>query len=523
MFDDPFKIDNYYIENIRNDNDEIKRQRINRLVPPKTINLTEQDEKRMEDFEKQLLNEKNHFAKDAENNLIALNSEIEMMNTNRLTKKEIQKIKERETRIYYMQNLLKRREILNVYAIEFDWLFDKQGAKFIHKISKSDTIELFSLEIIKIMILFFWKHYKSKIIVVSLIPFLIWFVAFIAYATFIHEEEVEEDETWGVWYIVSFVLQIIILVLSAYHIFLEILYLKKNKLTYFTSFWNFVNLATIALVISTVVIDILEIRERVWVPVAAMGVLTMYLKLFYFGRIMNSTSTIVRMIIEISKDIVPFLFLVIVVILGFTNAFYIIALNTDLEEGETRVQRFTNNNVFLAITYTWKNGLGDFITDEFDANNFSVMVYIIWIACTFMVLIVFLNVLIAVLSDSFDKIQETLENNLLKEMATMMSENEVFVNRKKLFKDVKYLIIIKKNFSQSRDRWGGRLDYVNKIVKKTQKLHFNVMDNVVESTKDAYQHKLKKRLMVCKNMFKHYLLSITVDSTLCSVSLSLEF
>jgi hypothetical protein len=226
--------------------------------------------------------------------------------------------------------------------------------------------------------LFFWEYYKRRIIVVALIPFLIYFVTFIAYATFIHEDETNEDESWGNWYIASFTLQIIILTLSGYHIALELLYIKKKKLKYFSTIFSYVNIITIGLAIATVVIDMTGTRERVFIPVAALGVIFMWLKLFFFGRIINSTSTIVRMILEISKDMVPFLLLVIIVILGFTNGLYIIAYSTDPDEGEGKIMRFTNNNVFLAITYTWQNGLGEFDTSAFEDNYFTVLVYVIW-------------------------------------------------------------------------------------------------------------------------------------------------
>jgi hypothetical protein len=421
--DDPYIIDDYYIENIRANDTEVRKQRTNRIVPPKTINLTEQDEQRMFQMEKKML-DKNKWAHGMNNELDEIERKLENLDSRQLQKMDkfqLEKIKEDETRAYYMENLLKKRSVLDVYAIEFDWLFGKQGSKFLWKIADSDNIELFSLEIIKIIVLFFWEYYKRRIIVVALIPFLIYFVTFIAYATFIHEDETNEDESWGNWYIASFTLQIIILTLSGYHIALELLYIKKKKLKYFSTIFSYVNIITIGLAIATVVIDMTGTRERVFIPVAALGVIFMWLKLFFFGRIINSTSTIVRMILEISKDMVPFLLLVIIVILGFTNGLYIIAYSTDPDEGEGKIMRFTNNNVFLAITYTWQNGLGEFDTSAFEDNYFTVLVYVIWFLWTFLILIVFLNLLIAVLSDSFDKIQENLENNLLKEMAIMVN------------------------------------------------------------------------------------------------------
>jgi hypothetical protein len=240
-----------------------------------------------------------------------------------------------------------------------------------------------------------------------------------------------------------------------------------------------VSLFTIGLTVASIVIDFMNLDySKYFVPVTSSAVLMLWLKLFYFGRIINATATIVRMIIEICKDIIPFLIIMILFILGFTNAFYIIAQNNGGGE------RFTSDNFALAIMWTWSNGIGSFKTRGFEdtTGNMSYLVDCLWLLCTFMILIVFFNLLIAVLSDSFDKIQETLDNNLYKEMAIMMSENEVFLNRNRVFKGVKYLFVIRKiQASNSEDAWGGRLDYVNKIIKKTEDLHFHTMDNVAEN------------------------------------------
>lgn len=216
----------------------------------------------------------------------------------------------------------------------------------------------------------------------------------------------------------------------------------------------------------------------------------MWLRLFYFGRMFSSTATIVRMIIEISIDMIPFLVIVFILLAGFTNAFFIIANNT-----EGGGNRFTGDNFGVAFTYTWQQGVGQFDISNFAINNYEELVYVLWLLCTFLFLIVFLNLLIAVLSDSFDKIQETLENNLLKELSIMMKDNEILLNRNKVFKEVKYLIVIEKVMLNSNDEgWGGRLDYVNKIIRKTRTRHIKLMDKINERVETYFDSALDNRI-----------------------------
>ena len=363
-----------------------------------------------------------------------------------------------------------------------------------HSIAQSQNIELFSLDIIKTIVLFFWQYYKTRIIIFSLIPFVFNFLAMFAYVTYIHyyNNNRKNNETtdwqnfnnWDSMKYADYALMLTILLLAFYQFILELLYLYQMKLRYISSFWNLINLLSIGLNVASISLDYQNTGESFyWIPVSSSAMIIMWLRLFYFGRIINATSTIVRMIIEISKNMVPFLVIMFVIVLGFTNSFFVIATITYDDS-----PRFTTNNFFLAIAWTWRNGIGDFQPADFSANRYLHLCKVIWLLCTFFVMIVFLNLLIAVLSDSFDKIQETLENNLLKEMAIMMSENEILINRKKVFKDMKYLIVIQKVLSKhKKDGWGGRLNYVNNIIKKTRHDHFKKMDNIADNLETTFE------------------------------------
>ena len=58
------------------------------------------------------------------------------------------------------------------------------------------------------------------------------------------------------------------------------------------------------------------------------------------------------------------------------------------------------------------------------------------------VLIIMLNLLIAIMGDTFDRVQETAENNMLKELTSIMVENEMLINRNHTFGDSKCIIIM---------------------------------------------------------------------------------
>ena len=170
--------------------------------------------------------------------------------------------------------------------------------------------------------------------------------------------------------------------------------------------------------------------------VAAISVLVLYFKLFYFLRIFYSTAYLVRMIIEIIWDMKVFVGVLMIATAAFGNAFYI--LDRNLTEDENIIGK----NFVDALIYSYKMGLGDFDTDNFGTRDEEVL-WIFFILNSIIVLIVLLNLLIAIMGDTFDKVQETQVSSIFKERASMILENEFIFSRIKVFKKAKYILTIK--------------------------------------------------------------------------------
>lgn len=56
----------------------------------------------------------------------------------------------------------------------------------------------------------------------------------------------------------------------------------------------------------------------------AIAALLMWIKLFYFLRLFNSTSALIRLIVQTIKDMVAFFAVLLIALFGFANAFYIL-------------------------------------------------------------------------------------------------------------------------------------------------------------------------------------------------------
>jgi hypothetical protein len=226
------------------------------------------------------------------------------------------------------------------------------------------------------------------------------------------------------------------------------------------------------------------------IPLYAWAVLIMWMKLFYFGRIFFSTAAMIRMVIEITYDMKHFLAVLLLAIAGFGNCFMILARNYDKEE------MFTGNNYWRSFIYSYRQALGDFDTEAFEDTD-KYYIYFIWFLNTMIALIVLLNMLIAIMGDTFDRVQETSENNMLKELASIMLENEMLINRKMVFGDAKYIIIIQEEKAEeSGVSWEGRLNtlkkYMDKNVEQQNKLLKSLQENIGEKVRERAERRTKE-------------------------------
>ena len=147
----------------------------------------------------------------------------------------------------------------------------------------------------------------------------------------------------------------------------------------------------------------------------AVTVLVMWLKLFYLLRIFFKTAFLVRMILEILYDMKWFIFVMALAVGAFAHCFFILALNKSATQ-----LNFVNNSFFYAIIYTYQMGMGNWNVADFEQTYYPFIGYIVFVLATIVILIVLLNMLIAIMADTFTRVQESSESSMLKEIASIM-------------------------------------------------------------------------------------------------------
>ena len=274
-----------------------------------------------------------------------------------------------------------------------------------------------------------WKY----LMVYVFVPFAVYFSVFVVYVTYVHKNKVQNGQSYSDSYgIAQIILIIITLLFIIYQGFYEAKQIWVNKLNYFFSFWNLVDLISLLLNLTVCISDLAGLDDSRFIPLSAIAILFMYLKLFYFGRIFISTAAMVRMVIAIIYDMRYFLFVFLLACAGFGNCFFILAKN------DTTNGIFTGDTYFLAFLYSYQQALGGFDVSAYERED-KHLLYFIWFFNTMILFIILLNMIVAVMGDTFDKVQETAVNNILKEIVSIMYENELLFNRNIFPNDSKYI------------------------------------------------------------------------------------
>ena len=115
------------------------------------------------------------------------------------------------------------------------------------------------------------------------------------------------------------------------------------------------------------------------------------------------------MINEVIKDILPFMVIFVVFIFAFSNAQYAVQ---DIPE-ENYIDNF-----WQAIIFTYNTNLGLRAEDDHD----TFMPYLLFVLITFVNLIVMLNLLIAIISDTYARVSVTQIQEAYKQKCEVIAD-----------------------------------------------------------------------------------------------------
>jgi Ion transport protein len=163
----------------------------------------------------------------------------------------------------------------------------------------------------------------------------------------------------------------------------------------------------------------------------AIAAVLLWFKLLHYMRPYKATGVLVSMIFKILMKIRAFMLVLAVVVVGFATAFYSV-LSTD-KASSSIDSTLKYNTVDAALRTSFAYMLGTYELAVLDAGPSDVMLSILWAVFSVIVSILLLNLLIAIISNNFEKLYETSEHSYMMEKTkvVLLSHIKLTESRKK--------------------------------------------------------------------------------------------
>eukprot|EP00347_Sterkiella_histriomuscorum_P017370 403349643 len=374
--------------------------------------------------------------------------------------------------------------------------YNQQAATFFEAIAKTQDMDLFNSKAIRKAIEYKWPLTREYTIKKLFIPFILFLSFYLVYMNYIFYMRETSDD----WMLINYGFMVPLLFFSLYFVHNEITQLKHEGLEYLKSVWNYLDLIPPFLLMAFIPLAALGVFDNRGAPtleacLQATMSLILWLKFLYFLRIFQSTGYLIRIIIEVCVDMRHFLLILVLTFVAFGDAMRSISTsNEDVPDESGNTSQFVGSYV-ESVTFTYRMVLGDFDTSNFGQVALP-YVWILFILCTVFNMIIMLNLLVAIISESFARINEVSTQASYQEKAGMIAENDYLIpeSRKRKFCPAnKYLLIATDVEAEMKEK-GDDLDYKLETIQSRITNHANAISTGLNTSIAEFRDSAKADL-----------------------------
>ena len=242
---------------------------------------------------------------------------------------------------------------------------------------------------------------------------------------------------------------------------------KKGCRAYLSDFWNYFDILRFVFAFTYFGVAMAESGSSSSSEDSTKAILLTLLsffqsvKAFHIFSLFKSTRVLLRIVIKIVKDMIPFMVFVVATTLTVSLLF----------TSATPDAALTNVTYSDLLLHVYRLDFGDFQLEQYSALDKA-----IFILAVFIVALVFLNLLIAIMGDTYDRVKEEGERRDLQEIARLIYRYEVIAQSvckaKGKKKSSKYIFIAedaKYSGEQVTDLWQGRIRGIKLEIEKVLK------------------------------------------------------
>lgn len=144
-------------------------------------------------------------------------------------------------------------------------------------------------------------------------------------------------------------------------------------------------------------------------------------------------------------------------------------------------------------------GLGDFNKDTYSAEN-SKVVWLMFILATVIVALIFMNLLIAIMGESFSRITAIMQQSTLKELCSIMEDHIWLQKIDELFESKRYILwltpdtstgggsLVERAIQQLKDQFANRSDAQEQKILRAINLLSEDVANLKSTIDEAAKH-----------------------------------
>ena len=369
-------------------------------------------------------------------------------------------------------------------------------------------IELFEQEAIKQIIDYKWATYGR---VFFLAKFQLYIIFLLFYYIDVETMDLLDESGMRKKDWLFYLSKSICTVVNSLFFFYEIVQMKNDGAEYFTDTWNYFELLGNFLYQSGAILDVINDHvSDITRIIVAMSIIFTLAKMVYLIRVFRQLNFLVTMLITVIHDIFHFMVLFLLFLLTFAASFHALEVDISLYGRTPPLMAYS-----IAVL---RCAMGDFsiihMTQGFDLIDdpeaygedkyrFTqirvIFTFCIFILCSFYIFIIFMNFLIAVIVQSYNKVINNKEAFDYQQRAAMINEREGYFTQAHLQSQEYFpkLLVVRKAKTNS--------DYLS-----SDSIHKKLLariKNIFKATSEKAQEGISRKF---DEGFKHLTSSIKV-------------
>eukprot|EP00347_Sterkiella_histriomuscorum_P023209 403335532 len=289
-------------------------------------------------------------------------------------------------------------------------------------LSEAESIELFEFLALQTIINFKWQRYTKGFFQTQFSIFLIFCFSFlfeILYSLILVDKAQDPPlDNRNIYVLYSS--QAVSLSVLIYFFIYEIKQAMKQE-GYFQEIWNFFDYTLSICYIVLISLEATLTPSHDSIVILKVSIVSLaFLKISFFLRIYDGFSFLVSMLAAVFVDLKYFIGFFVIFILQFGIIFAILFNATDIEE-------YNGISIFGYLMMAFRTSSGDFNVDSYKDQSQILVIFswTIWVIAVMILNVMFMNFIIAVISESYEKVMQKMIAESYKVKVQMIVEREL--------------------------------------------------------------------------------------------------